>query len=241
MKQFWLILAVFLGLASTAVPASADIQWTLNCSDTPCTGSNATNNFGTVVAKQIGTGSAAYVEVTITLASTATTKNLFLATGSHTGIDWNMSTAPNAISGTPAGITIMGSNSSKFTIQSYPGSYADAPFSNGGNFQYAITPTASKGSEATENSIVFDLKRTGGLALTTGLFTPNGGGYYWAVDIGRSCSVGDNGKSNCASTGVVAANSYVQVPEPGTWTMSIAGLTGLMGLMMLRRRKLARA
>ena len=68
MKQFWLILSVFLGLASTAVPASADIQWTLNCSDTPCTGSNANNNFGTVVAKQIGTGSAAYVEVTITLA-----------------------------------------------------------------------------------------------------------------------------------------------------------------------------
>src|ERR1044071_491756 len=47
MKQFWLILTVFLGLASTAVPASADIQWTLSCSAAPCTGSNANHNYGT--------------------------------------------------------------------------------------------------------------------------------------------------------------------------------------------------
>src|SRR5690349_18773760 len=102
MKRLWLILATFMGLAATALPASADIQWTLSCSDTPCTGSNANHNFGTVVAKQIGTGSSAYVEVTITLASNPggnpPTKNYFLATGQHTGIDWNMTVIPDAVS-----------------------------------------------------------------------------------------------------------------------------------------------
>jgi MYXO-CTERM domain-containing protein len=79
--------------------------------------------------------------------------------------------------------------------------------------------------------------------LTDTLFSHNAGGYYWAMDIGYACTTSANGKADCGSrTGVVAANSFVKVPEPGTWTMSIAGLAGLTGLTALRRRrKLVRA
>jgi hypothetical protein len=237
MKQFWLILAIFLGLASTAVPASADIQWTLNQGGS--LGPNGVT-YGTVTAKQVGTGTSAYVEVTITLAP----NNYFLATGSHTGIDWNMSVVPGALNIVSS--TNPHSDPTKFTKLALNGNYADAPFSSGQNgaFHYAIKPTATGGGAATENSIVFDLTKVGGLALTTGLFTPNAGGYYWAIDIGLNCTIpaGKTEKKCNGGTGVVAANSYVQVPEPGTWTMSIAGLTGLMGLMLLqRRRKTVRA
>jgi hypothetical protein len=244
MKRFWLILAMFLGLASTAVPASADIQWTLGCSDSPCTGSNANHNYGTVTAVQIGTGVNAKVEVTIKLAA----NNYLLATGSHIGIAWDMSIIPGAITvltQDPPPVGVVHSDASKFTTQALNGSYDDQPFTSGqnGNFNYAITPTASGGGAATETSIVFDLTKAGGLTLSNTLFGHNAGGYYWAVDIGYNCVV-PAGKSErkCASTGVVAANSYVNVPEPGTWTMSIAGLAGLTGLMALRRRrKLVRA
>ena len=244
MKQFWLSLAVFLGLASTAVPASADIQWTLGCSDSPCTGSNANHNYGTVTAVQIGTGVNAKVEVTIKLAA----NNYFMATGSHSGIAWDMSVIPGAITvltQDPPPPGVVHSDASKFTTQALNGSYDDQPFTSGGNgnFNYAITPNASGASSATETSIVFDLTKTGGLTLSDTLFGHNAGGYYWAVDIGQDCHV-PAGKTTlkCASTGVVAANDPVRVPEPGSWTMSIAGLAGLTGLMVLRRRrKLVRA
>lgn len=234
MKQFWLILTVLLGLASTAVPASADIVWTLNQGSLGTAGTI----YGTVTAKQIGKGTNAYVEVTIALASTATTKNFLIATGQHSGIAWDMSIVPGAIN-------IVSSNSAQFTKQALNGSYADAPFTSGqnGNFQYAIKPKASSGGAGTETSIVFDLTKTGGLSLTDTLFTANKGGYYWAMDIGYACTTNRSGKADCGNrTGVVAANSYVKVPEPGTWTMSIAGLAGLAGLSILkRRRKLVRA
>jgi hypothetical protein len=239
MKHYWLILAVFLGLASTAVPASADIQWTLSCSGSPCTGSNANHNYGTVTAVQKNVGGVKFVEVTITLAA----NNYFLATGSHIGIAWDMSVVPGALS-IVSSVTPH-SDPTKFTQQALNGSYADTPFTSGGNgnFNYAIKPKASSGGSATETSIVFDLTKTGGLSLSDTLFSHNNGGFYWAVDIGYNCVV-PAGKTErkCASTGVVAANSFVKVPEPGTWTMSIAGLAGLTGLMALRRRrKLARA
>jgi MYXO-CTERM domain-containing protein len=36
----------------------------------------------------------------------------------------------------------------------------------------------------------------------------------------------------------VASNTAgVKVPEPGTWTLSIAGMAGLAGLVMLQRRR----
>jgi MYXO-CTERM domain-containing protein len=239
MKRFWLILTVFLGLASTAVPASADIVWTLNQGSLGPSGTV----YGTVTAHQFGTGSSAYVEVTISLASTATTKNYLMASGAHTGIDWDMSIVPGAV--TVVSSVSPHSDPTKFTVQPLNGSYADQPFTSGqnGNFNYAITPKANSGGKATETSIVFDLTKTGGLTLTDSLFTANAGGYYWAVDIGYACTTASNGKPDCGSrTGIVAANSYVKVPEPGTWTMAIAGLAGLTGLMALRRRrKLARA
>jgi MYXO-CTERM domain-containing protein len=240
MKQFWLILAIFLGLASTAVPASADIVWTLNQGSL----GQAGTVYGTVTAVQKKDAqNVNFVEVTITLASnplgTPPTKDFFLATGQHIGIAWDMSVVPD-------GLNIVSPNANKFTEQALNGSYTDAPFTSGqnGNFNYAIKPTASSGGAATETSIVFDLTKTGGLTLTDTLFSHNAGGYYWAVDIGYACTTNAQGKADCGSrTGVVAANSYVvTTPEPGTWTMAIAGLAGLTGLAALRRRrKLVRA
>src|SRR5690348_12652701 len=85
MKRFLLILATFLGLAATVAPASADISWTLNQGGSlgPTPG-----NYGTVTATQIGSGSSAYVQVTITLTSdpSANTSNYFVTTGQHSGI-----------------------------------------------------------------------------------------------------------------------------------------------------------
>jgi MYXO-CTERM domain-containing protein len=239
MKRFWLILTIFLGLASTAVPASADIVWTLNQGSLGPAGTV----YGTVTAVQKGAGAGQFVEVTIVLASNPAgnppTKNFLIASGSHTGIDWDMSVIPGAIN-------IVSPNSAQFTTQALNGSYDDQPFTSGGNgnFNYAITPKANSGGKATETSIVFDLTKTGGLVLTDSLFTANAGGYYWAVDIGYACTTGSNGKADCGNrTGVIAANSYVvTTPEPSTWTMAVAGLAGLTGLTVLRRRrKLVRA
>jgi len=54
-------------------------------------------------------------------------------------------------------------------------------------------------------------------------------GKYFAVDIYNTAT---------AKTFVVTASGPgVAVPEPGTWTMAIAGLAGLTGLTALRRRR----
>ncbi len=234
MKRFLLVLATFLGLAATALPASADISWTLNQGGSlgPTPG-----NYGTVTAAQIGTGSSAYVQVTITLTSNPAanppTSNYFVTTGQHSGIVWNMAIVPDSV-------TVSSGNASLFTVQPLnpQGGYADAPASTGGNFQYAISWNGNGAGSASENSITFDIKKSGGLLLTNNLFTANGGGYYWAADIGLNCTRSQNGKTSCAGgTGVVAANTYTQVPEPGTWTMSVAGLMGVAGLIMLQRRR----
>jgi hypothetical protein len=237
MKRFWLILAAFSGLAMTAAPASADVQWTLNQG-----GSLGPNNvtYGTVIAKQKGTGTSQYVEVTITLAG----NNYFIASGSHSGIAWDMSVTPDTITAA----SIVSGNASAFTPRPLNGSYDDQPFTSGanGNFNFAITPVAGSGGAGTEQTITFDLTKSGvGLALTNivghlnTLFTPNNGGYFWAVDIGLNCS-GSPGSLSCAGgTGVVAAKGdpTIFVPEPGSWTMSFAGLAGLSALMMVRRRR----
>ena len=232
MKRIWLVLATFLSLAATVVPASVDFVWTLNQGSLGPSGTV----YGTVTAKQIGTGSTASVEVTIALASTPTTKNWLIATGQHKGITWNMSVTPDTLS--IANNASPNGNPNNFTPLAFNGSYTNSPFSNSGNFSYAITPKASNGGSGTETSITFDLTKTGGLSLTDGLFTANSGGYYWAVDIGWNCKTSSNGKPDCGNnTGVVASNSYVKVPEPGTVSMSIAGLMGLVGFAVLQQRR----
>ncbi|MEO8300675.1 MAG: PEP-CTERM sorting domain-containing protein [Rhizomicrobium sp.] len=235
MKRFWLILATFLGLAATSVPAMADLQYTLNCR-VDCTGSNGTGNYGTVTLKQLGTGTVPdpyHVQVTVKLAA----NEVFLTTGGHSGFTWNLLGAIN-----PSSITVTSGNSALFAVQAFaaPGSYGNSPF---GNFEYAIENVNTNGNGGILGPLVFDIKVTGGLILTNTLFSANSNGLFFAADIGRGCSLGGNGKWACGSrTGVVASNTTpVKVPEPGSMTLTIAGLAGMAGLMLLRRRKLAQA
>jgi hypothetical protein len=251
MKRFWVILAAFLGLAAAAVPASANVQWSLNDGS----GANPGNSgapYGTVKAVQMGTGTGSYVEVTIKLNA----GNYFMASGSHDGITWDMSVVPGAITvltQNPPPPGTVHSDASQFDVQALNGSYGDPPFTSGAglsDFNYDIKPKAGSGGAGTEQSIVFDITKAGtGIFLSNvigqanTLFTKNGvAGYYWAMDIGFNCT-GTPGTLSCASTGTVAAgNDPTDIPEPGTWTLSIAGLAGLTGLVVLRRRrKLARA
>ncbi|HET7085119.1 MAG TPA: PEP-CTERM sorting domain-containing protein [Rhizomicrobium sp.] len=216
-------MAALLGLAATTVPASADLTWTLKAGSLAPAGTV----YGTVKAHQVNSTT---VEITIQLAP----KNYLLSTGSHVGIAWDMSVVPDSVTIVTQNAPVH-SDASQFTVDALNGNYGDPGF---GNFNYAITPNASSGGSGTENSIVFDITKAGGLTLTAGLF-PSNGGARWAADIGYNCT-GSPGQLSCSGTGVVATND-VPVPEPGTWTMSIAGLAGLSFLMLQRRRKLARA
>ena len=235
MKRFWLILAVFLGLAATSAPAMADLQYTLDCKGDPCTGANGGKNYGTVRLKQLGSGTVAdpyHVQVTVTLAP----GDVFLTTGGHSGFTWNLLGAIN-----PTSVTVTSANSGLFQVQPFasPGTYGNSPF---GDFEYAIENIDTHGNGGILGPLVFDIKVTGGLVLTNTLFSPNSNGYFFAADIGRDCTY-TSGHYDCGSrTGVVASNTPpVRVPEPGTWMLSMAGLAGLAGLTMQRRRKLARA
>jgi hypothetical protein len=229
MKRFWLILTTFLSLAATSVPAMADLQYSLtqggSVGPTP-------GNYGTVNLHQVGSGSSAYITVTVTL----TAGNVFLSTGAHSGFTWNLEGAIN-----PTSIDITSPNASLFSVQPFaaPGTYGNSPF---GNFEYAIKNVANQGNAGIPDPLVFDIKASGGLILTNTLFSANSNGNFFASDIGTGCKLGTNGKYACAATGVVAANGPpTQVPEPQTWLLSIAGLAGLTGVTLQRRRKLARA
>jgi len=241
MKRFWLILAAFLGLAATAVPASADIVYTLSQGGTLL---STPGNYGTVTATQLGAGTALdpyHVQVKIDLLST----ERFVTTGGHDGIIFNLNGSPTVQS-----ILVTSSNASKFTVKNTAptyatGSYADSPFL--GPFEYAIAWNDNGAGTATETSITFDIKAVGGLVLSPTLFSTSGG-VAFAIDIGTGCSTTykdgnpNKPKTDCAATGAIASGPPTQVPEPGTVTMSIAGLMGLAGFALIqRRRKLVRA
>src|SRR5882757_3596299 len=93
MQRLWLILVTVLGLAATAVPASADIVYTLACSTTSCP---SPGSYGTITLHQIGTGvvgsSSNIVEVTVNL---ATAGNNFAGTGAGYAINWNITNNPS--------------------------------------------------------------------------------------------------------------------------------------------------
>ena len=54
MQRSWIILAALLGLGATALPASADITYVLDCSATPCPANS--NNYGTTSLVPTGVG-----------------------------------------------------------------------------------------------------------------------------------------------------------------------------------------
>jgi len=219
---------MFLGLAATSAPAMADLQYTLNqggsVGPTPF-------KYGTVTLKQLGAGTVGspfHVQVTVSLQP----GEVFLTTGSHSGFTWNLVGLGN-----PSSITITSANAGLFNPPSLTaGSHGNSPF---GSFEYAIENTNTGGDGGILGPLVFDIKRTGGLLLTD--FSANSDGNFFGADIGTGCTFA-SGKWGFAATGVVASNSPpVRVPEPGTWMLSMAGLAGLVGLTMQRRRKMARA
>jgi MYXO-CTERM domain-containing protein len=227
MRHLWFILTAFLGLALQAVPASAALTYTLNCSTKMCTGSGGNNNFGTVGLTQ---GASGDVVVTVTLAANETFANL----SSGYAILWNITGNPGLT------ITPQGSNAGDFAVQNNgnPNLYLASPFGHNNNncsganatscFDYAVARNNISGSDT---QLVFDVTSSAGLVLSN--FDGTSEGFAFAAMIYQS---GNNTPFYVASNGT-------PVPEPQTWTMSIAGLAGLAGLLMLqrRRRRLARA
>src|SRR5258708_7063564 len=89
MKRFWLILAAFLGLAASAVSASADLLFTLNDPG----GAFSPGTFGTVNLHQVGSGSSAYVTVTLQLAA----GDVFAGTGAGFAITWDLKSSSGCV------------------------------------------------------------------------------------------------------------------------------------------------
>jgi len=231
MKHFWIAAAALLGLAATVVPASADIQYVLNCSAAPC---SVSGNYGTVTLHQ-DVGNTTTVRVTVQLAGS----EHFANTGAGYAIVWDITTATSSPTADPSltSVSVVGAqtpNSGNFSVQTFTTgqSYKASPFTSGANglgFNYAIDYTGP--NNGTDNKLVFDVTLSTGLAITDFTKNPN---YRFAVDIsGGPCNPTCNVASNGGGT---------QVPEPGTVTMSIAGLMGLVGFAVLqRRRKTAKA
>jgi hypothetical protein len=236
MKRFWLILAAFLGLVTTAVPASADLVFTLNNggSLSPTT----TGNFGTVTLSDKGTGVNAYVRVDVELKPGSS----FVGTGAGYAITWNIAGSPSPT------LKVAGDNGSgtfntgvalpsTFVLQAQGAqpyyalggqTFGSPPFMNSG--EYAIDRNTSGNSGPTVTSLIFDVTKTGGLTLSN-FIAPNG--VYFTADIFLAGCTGNGCTGNVAATG-----PGVRVPEPQTWLLFFAGLLGLT--LLQRRRKLAR-
>lgn len=226
MKRFGLILAASLGLATAvSLPASANIAtYTLSCNTVAC-GSPTT--YGTVSLND--NGGSGTVTVTVSLAP-----NTFAGTGAGYALNWNISGAPALTTTlsptdvpnpsdpahpyyTPDDFTIINNTAGGTT------KYSASTF--GGGWDYAIDFDINGGKSTSDNLLIFDVTKSGGLSLAN--FVPNNG-FMFAVDIWQQSS---------GKTFVVAA----KVPEPATWLMFFAGLAVLTVLMMQRRRKLVRA
>lgn len=228
MKQFWLILAAFLGLAAASVPASADAVFTLSCSSVVC---GSPTNYGTVTLKQLGSGASSHVEVTVNLQVAG---NNFAGTGAGYGFAWNVAGNPDlttTLVATDAAHPLLAGeiyNTSHFAIQdgTDPGfGYKMQPF--GTSWMYAIEYTVNGGRTSNDNKLIFDVSKAGGMFISN--FTDNNG-FMFAADIFD----GPNGP-----TFVVASKG---IPEPQTWMLFFAGLAGVTALVVMqRRRKLARA
>jgi hypothetical protein len=233
MRRFWIILVALLGLGATALPASADITYVLNCGGTPCPANS--NNYGTVTLHQLGTGvagsSSNIVEVTVNL---ITAGNNFAGTGAGYAINWNITGNPSlttSLVSTGAGHPLPAGgiyNTSHFTIQDSTASghtYKASPF--GFSWMYAIDYNQNGGNSTNDNYLIFDVTKTNGLLI--GNFAAIDG-FYFAVDMFGG---------PCGPTCVVASNKTT-VPEPGTVLMILAGL-GSLFMLHQRRRKLVRA
>jgi len=214
MRRFWLILTAFLGLALQAVPASAAVQYTLNCTTVACTGAG-NGNYGTVTLTNLGSGK---INVAVALASGFT----FGPKDGHLLL-WNGTGNTDQLS-----ISNITSNASTFGIEGSGnnGTYnPPSPFNATGAFDYSMTRSNNASGAST---LSFDLTKSGGLALANFATTNDGGAYYFGALI----------RGSSGDPFFVASNQAgVNVPEPSTLTLSIAGLAGLAGMALLRRRR----
>jgi MYXO-CTERM domain-containing protein len=211
MKRVWLILVAFLGLALQAAPASAAIQYTLNCTTVACTGAGS-GNYGTVTLTDIGSGS---IHVDVSLES-----GYRFGANNTDALLWNgLTNDILSVSNLTSGFGPTGSNAN--------GSYAASPFTTASTtFDYRLQRSNSSGAPT---ALSFDVTKTGGLTLANFATGNDGGVYYFASQI-RTID-------NTTLFYVASNQAGVQVPEPGTLTLSIAGLAGLAGLVLLRRRR----
>ena len=215
-----LVWAAFLALALQAVPASAGLSYTLNCTVNPCSGGAAGNNYGTV---NLAAGAAGHVTVTVTLAA----NEKFADQSSGYGILWSINGDPNLT------VTLQGSNASDFTVQNSGNAshYLANPFGNNPNncngnnanscFDYAV---AHKNGSGTDTTLAFDVTSSTGLVLSD--FVANNQGFSFAAMILQTGN----------STPFYVASNGTPVAEPQTWTMSLAGLL-ILGLVKLQRRR----
>jgi hypothetical protein len=226
MKRFGLILVAMLGLAVSAAPASAHLQFTLNCTSVACTGVNS-GNWGTVTLNQTVVSGVTHVAVSVSLASGFefgdNGQNVFLWNG--TGDSDNLT------------IASLAGNASSFAAQGSPvganGTYTPpSPFNATGAFDYAINRTNNSGDPTT---LSFDVTKSGNLSIMISNFLTgnDGGGYFFGA---RLQATGNNTNQDFF---VVATGPGVQIPEPATWLLFFAALAGLT--VLYRRRKLARA
>jgi hypothetical protein len=214
MKRFWLILAAMMGLAVTAMPASAAVQYTLNCSTAACTGAGGSINYGTVTLTQLGSGSSASVNVSVSLSAG------YQFGGNNTdALLWNGLTNDtlgriNVTSGFDSGNIANGS-------------FEASVFTSGSNneFDYVIQRSNNSGAPT---SLSFDVTRTGGLTIANFQTDNDGNGFFFASEI----------RTLASSTMFYVASNKV-IPEPATWALFVAAMAGLT--VLYRRRKLARA
>jgi len=232
MKRIFAALAVFLGVGVQAVPASADMTYTLNCDSVAC---SPAGNYGSVTLHQLGTGVAGsatnIVEVTVNLISVM---NDFAGTGAGFAINWNITGNPNLTTNIdahdaandplPSGVTY---DPTHFAIKdgtATNNNYKASPF--GDNWMYAIEYTVNGGRASNDNYLIFDVTKASGL-LISDFAAING--FLFAVDIFSETGTPCN-------TCVVAA----KVAEPGTAPLMIVATLGMLFLMQ-RRRKSVRA
>jgi len=219
MKRFWFILAAFLGLAVQAVPASADMVYSINQNGSAF----SPGTFGSISLHEVGSGSTAYVTVTVTLTGGYT----FANSGSGYAILWNIQGNPSLT------VNNIGPTASDFALQDGAVSgkgYTAGPFASGncskaGNscFDYAIDYVGAQGGQGTDTSLVFDV-RNSIAGVFANSFIPNANGYLFTFDVALNGNTG---------------NVAVKAPEPATWLLFFAGLVGLTVLFQ-RRRQLAR-
>lgn len=222
MRPAWLILAVAMGLALQAAPASAGLTYTLNCSVNPCSG--AVNDYGTV---ELTPGSTGHVVVTVSLA--ANEKFADLTNGY--AILWDIAGSPDLT------IAAQGANAGHFAAQNggAPSLYLASPFAHNNNncsgqnatscFDYAV---AHKNDSGADSILVFDVTSSTGLALSN--FVATSEGFSFAAMIFQSGT----------GTPFYVASNGTPIPEPPSWTVSVAGMMGLVLLTLGRRRRQVR-